>query len=229
MSKIKLVVFDIAGTTVKDNDNVHNALIEAMKRFGYPVNREEANAVMGYPKPDAIRALLELKEPDTDSISSGYVGKIFKVFLQVMSDFYTHSAVEGTLNAEATFAELHKRNIKVGLDTGFSSDITSIVLSKLQWIEKGLVDFVVSSNEVEEGRPHPYMIHALMKKAGVTSIDEVAKVGDTLADLQEGMNAKTKLVIGVSTGAFSKEELLAHPHTHIVDNLLEILPIIDQA
>ena len=58
---IKLAVFDMAGTTVKDQDNVHQALINAMAHFGFSVSREEANDVMGYPKPVAIRQLLEAR------------------------------------------------------------------------------------------------------------------------------------------------------------------------
>jgi phosphoglycolate phosphatase-like HAD superfamily hydrolase len=57
-SPIDLVVFDIAGTTIKDNNNVHLSLMNALLEFGYTSSLEEANAVMGYPKPFAIEQLL---------------------------------------------------------------------------------------------------------------------------------------------------------------------------
>lgn len=217
----------MAGTTVKDNDDVHNALISAMKQFGYPVSRGEANDVMGYPKPDAIRSLLENVEPDHDIISTGYINKIHKVFVEEMIHFYkTSPEFGGTPNAEETFSKLKEKGIMIGLDTGFSKDITDVIVERLGWLKEGKIDFVVASDEVKAGRPHPYMIQELMRKAGVESSDQVAKVGDTVADLQEGTNAKTKFVIGIASGAYTRAELEVSPHTQIIGNLLEVVEIV---
>ena len=48
---IKLVVFDMAGTTIEDDDFVHQSLMEAMDEEKIYVSRDEVNEVMGYPKP----------------------------------------------------------------------------------------------------------------------------------------------------------------------------------
>lgn len=47
---LKLCVFDMAGTTVVDRQNVHAAFIEAMADFGYNVTLAEVNPLMGYKK-----------------------------------------------------------------------------------------------------------------------------------------------------------------------------------
>ena len=63
----------MAGTTVHDNDNVHQALITAFAHFSYDIDREDANSVMGIPKPVAIRMLLTKKfqlEPTTEEIEA---------------------------------------------------------------------------------------------------------------------------------------------------------------
>jgi phosphoglycolate phosphatase-like HAD superfamily hydrolase len=44
-----------------------------------------------------------------------------------------------------------------------------------------------------------------MELAGVTDARKVAKVGDTISDLQEGDAAGCGWIIGVTTGAFSRE------------------------
>lgn len=205
---VRMVVFDMAGTTIKDADNVHHALMDAMQHFGYTVSREEANAVMGYPKPDAIRQLLDWKEPVRSKITEPFVQEIHEVFVQRMIHFYaTEPGISGTAGAEDTFKALHEKGIRVALDTGFSKDITDTILQRLGWIEAGLVDDVVSSDEVLGGRPHPFMIHKLMKNAGIDDPLEVAKVGDTVSDLLEGKNAGTRYVIGIASGAFTREEL----------------------
>ncbi len=59
----------------------------------------------------------------------------------------------------------------------------------MQWKEKGLIDDYIASDEVEEGRPQPFMIQALMKRAGISDSKEVIKIGDTEVDVNEGRNA----------------------------------------
>ena len=66
-----------------------------------------------------------------------------------------------------------------------------------------------------------------MDIAGIDIPDEVAKVGDTASDLLEGTAAGCKYVIGITSGAFSKEELEKEPHTHLIVHLNEILTILE--
>lgn len=43
--------------------------------------------------------------------------------------------------------------------------------------------------------------------------------------MQEGTNAGCAYVIGVCTGAYTKEELAEEPHTHIISDLAELAGI----
>jgi phosphoglycolate phosphatase-like HAD superfamily hydrolase len=61
-----------------------------------------------------------------------------------------------------------------------------------------------------------------MELTGVTDARRVAKVGDTPSDLQEGRAAGCGLVIGVTNGSHTREQLEPHPHTHLIDNLREL-------
>ena len=63
MGKIKLVVFDMAGTTVHDEMYVSKAVAAAMKEFGYNVQPLEVQPIMGYEKPLAISMLLDKHDP----------------------------------------------------------------------------------------------------------------------------------------------------------------------
>ncbi|MCC6727010.1 MAG: HAD-IA family hydrolase [Saprospiraceae bacterium] len=219
---LKLIIFDMAGTTVHDSDNVHEALIKAFSQFGYDINREDANSVMGIPKPVAIRVLLTQKfqlEPSPDDIDA-----IFREFEDNMLYHYrTSPDVRPTPFAERTIRTLRKIGAKVALNTGFSSDITNTIIDRLDWHE--MVDAWVSADRVERGRPHPDMIQQLMQKFGITDPTEVAKVGDTPADLQEGTNAGCGWVIGVTSGSHTREELEPYPHTHLVDDIWQVVQI----
>ena len=66
------------------------------------------------------------------------------------------------------------------------------------------------------------MIHHLMKQCGVSDAARVAKVGDTPADLTQGHNAGCGLVVGVTRGTHTREELAHHPHTHLIEMVADL-------
>ena len=70
------------------------------------------------------------------------------------------------------------------------------------------------------------MIKKIMKALNIESSDNVVKVGDTEVDINEGINAGCKYVVGITTGAFTRDELLPYKPTHIIDNISEVLNIV---
>jgi len=226
---IKLVIFDIAGTTVKDNHDVSKAFQAALLKFKYEVPLELINPLMGYEKNQAIRQMLRLHEHNDAKITTELVSKIHKEFVKQMIDYY-HSApgIEPLPNVEQTFTTLHEQGIKVGINTGFSRDIADTIVNRLQWIEKGLIDHVIGSDEVELGRPYPYMIQKMMLDSGIEKPKDVAKVGDTEVDVREGQNAGCRYVIGVTTGIFTREQLEPYNPTHIIDDMAQLIDIVNQ-
>jgi phosphonatase-like hydrolase len=225
---IKLVVFDMAGTTVKDENKVTNTFRSALEKYGYNVAPEAINPLMGYEKRIAITKMLHLHEQDLTKITSELISNIHKEFVSLMIGYYQRAPVlEALPHAEATMVTLHSAGIKIGINTGFSKDIAETIVERLQWREKGIFDYLIGSDEVKNGRPDPAMIHKLMELASVTDAQEVAKVGDTEVDIREGQNAGCKYVIAVTTGAFTREELEPYHPTHIVDDIAEVINIIN--
>jgi phosphonatase-like hydrolase len=226
---IKLVVFDIAGTTVKDDQEVSKAFQAALKKYNYHIELNRIDPLMGYEKTLAIKQILLLIESDTGKITPELIGDIHKEFVQQMIRFYQYEpGIEPLPHAEETLAALRAVGIKVGINTGFSRDIADTIVTRLQWHEKGLIDYVVGSDEVELGRPHPYMIQKMMKEANITDPLEVVKVGDTEVDVREGQSVGCKYVIGVTTGAFTREQLEPYNPTHIIDDIAQVIDIINQ-
>ncbi|WP_259070083.1 HAD-IA family hydrolase [Mucilaginibacter sp. X4EP1] len=224
---IKLVVFDIAGTTVKDDHDVSKAFQAALKKSHYEVPIELIDPLMGYEKTLAIKQILRLHEHNDAKITSELVSKIHTEFVkQMISHYQVAEGIEPLPNVEETFAKLHEQGVKIGINTGFSRDIADTIVSRLQWLEKGLIDYVVGSDEVELGRPYPFMIQKMMLEAGIERPKEVAKVGDTEVDIREGQNVGCKYVIGVTTGTFTREELEPYNPTHIIDDIAQVLEII---
>jgi phosphonatase-like hydrolase len=223
---IELVVFDIAGTTVKDNDNVGEAFQAALDKFGYQVPMEQINPYMGYEKNEAIREILKTYQGDTAVIDGDHVAAIHRSFVGRMVRYYATKEIEPLPNVEDTFARLHQMGIKIALNTGFSRNIADVIIEKLGWFDRQLIDFMIASDEVPHGRPYSDMIHRLMDRAGIDDASLVAKVGDTEVDVNEGVNAGCRYVIGVTTGAYSREELEPYHPTHIIDNIRDVVDIV---
>jgi phosphonatase-like hydrolase len=224
---IELAVFDLAGTTVYDGDAVNAAFRATLAAWGVDADPQLVNTVMGLPKPEAIRILLEQRRwqqtgakitPSPENIDA-----IHADFTRRMCAFYeTDPGVREIPGAAAVFAALRRAGIKVALNTGFFRPIADVLLDRLGWRSPAVIDADVTSDEVPRGRPHPDMILHLMKQCQIHDPGRVAKVGDTRADLEEGRNAGCGLVIGVTTGSYSREQLQACPHTHIVESVADV-------
>ncbi|WP_374949175.1 HAD hydrolase-like protein [Mucilaginibacter sp.] len=224
---IELVVFDMAGTTVKDENKVTGTFSAALKAYGYSVPDDVINPLMGYKKIVAITKMLQQYEPDASKITAELINNIHEEFVKLMIGYYQQAPfLEALPNAEETLIALRAAGVKVGINTGFSKDIAETIVERLNWRQKGVFDYLIGSDEVAEGRPAPDMIKVLMALAGVSDPTNVAKVGDTEVDVREGQSAGCRFVIGVTTGAFKRSELEPYRPTHIIDDIAEVLTII---
>jgi phosphonatase-like hydrolase len=225
---IELVVFDLAGTTVHDGDAVNSCFRAALTSLGIEADPAAVNAVMGLPKPEAIRILLkEFGPPAGMAPSAENISVIHEQFTHRMCAHYADApCVREVPGASAAFAALRRAGVKVALNTGFFRPIAGVLLARLGWHAPAAIDADVTSDEVARGRPHPDMIHHLMRVLDISDARRVAKVGDTRADLEEGTNAGCGLVIGVTTGSYSRESLLACPHTHVLGSVAEVPALI---
>lgn len=222
MKKIELVIFDLAGTTVKDNGNVADCFIRAFRQQGFELAMDDVNRVMGFRKKEAISILLDMLDVLPGEKES-LIERIHDAFTRSMIDFYeTDPALQPMPHAEEVFLELRRRGIKIALNTGFTKAITKSILNRLQWTVPQQVDAIISSDEVPHGRPHPYMIRQLMKTLDVKKAENIAKVGDTQVDIEEGRNAGCGLVISIASGAYSKYELQKHGPDNIIEDLAEL-------
>jgi phosphonatase-like hydrolase len=217
MSKYKLAVFDLAGTTVKDTNTVGSCLQMALRTVGVEVSVDDVNAVMGQPKPWAIEMLLKQYQTEGD------IPTLYAEFRRLMVEFYQTSEEVGEIEgASETFRGLKEKGLLIAVDTGFERDITDVLLKRMQW--GSLVDDSITTDEVENGRPAPDMIFELCKRHGVEA-HEVIKIGDTPADIAEGKNAKVGLVVGVLYGTHSREQLEPLGADLLIEDIKELLLI----
>lgn len=220
MIDIALVVFDIAGTTVNDDDSVNRCLRGSLLAAGLEVTAAQVNTVMGLPKPDAIAILIgrsplrdELRER-VDLIHRDFVARSIAFY---ESDPSVHE-VPGTMRV---FEMLKRSGILVALNTGFNRSIAQVILERLGWSGSRLIDATICSDEVRRGRPHADMIETLMSRFGIADPKRVAKVGDTPSDLEEGHGAGCGLVVGVTAGTHTRYQLESFPHHYLIDTVAD--------
>ncbi len=221
---IELVVFDIAGTTVADKGNINEVFRSAFTNAGIAdVDPADVDDVMGYRKREAMEIIVKKYKPGFEK-DAAFIEAIHKDFSNQLITYYeTCEELSSLPFAEKVFNELKNNKVKVALNTGFTRAITEPILKRLGWDNNHMIDEIICSDEVLKGRPYPYMIEELMHRLHIEHADNVAKVGDTKVDIEEGKNAGCGIVIGVTTGAATKEELVNSNPDYVLASL-EPLP-----
>ena len=213
---IKLMVFDMAGTTVEDGGQVPVAFNAALGECGIALTDEQLAAVRGASKREAIA---ELVARHASPAWHGRAEHVYASFVRHLQREFAHG-VKALPGAEETFDYLREHGIGIALSTGFDRDIAALLLDALGWRAKA--DYFVCGDDVPRGRPAPYLIFRAMEATGIDSVHDVATVGDTVLDLQAGYNAGVRLNIGTLSGAHDRAKMLREPHTHLVASVAEL-------
>lgn len=174
MSKIQLVVFDMAGTTVQDKGEVQRCFFAAIQETPLEVSAEAINSMMGWPKKLVFQTLWQqyLGESHPDYLDA--VEHSFNKFKQILEAHYQTQSVQPTAGCLPVFQWLKSQAIHMALNTGFYREVTNIILERLGWrqgldhqyvgAEAAMIQVSVTPSEIynNEGRPAPFMIQKAM-------------------------------------------------------------------
>lgn len=216
MGKIECVIMDWAGTAIDYGCFAPvSAFVESFKTIEIAITAEEARRPMGLAKIDHIRALFQMERINTlfrrkygrdyseDDVRECYAE--FQRLLFATLREYT-KPIPGVVE---TMNILRSRNIKIGSTTGYTQKMMDVVVPAAA--EKGYrVDNYVTSDCLPAGRPYPYMIYKNMCDLSVPSRFSVLKYGDTISDINEGLNAgvwTVGVVLGSNELGLTEEEI----------------------
>lgn len=232
MSRFDLVVCDMAGTTVRDAEEVETCFTAAAREANVIATPEKILAMMGWSKRLVFEVLLkeQLGEGHPDLVKR--IDGAYETFKRILEHHYETQAVEPTEGALDLFDFLRARRIPICLTTGFYRKVTNIILGRLGWnagldanyvgSADSLIRASISSDEVAQGRPAPDMILRAMRICGVTDPNRVLNVGDTPSDLQSGRNAGCGLSLGVINGTHTYYQLSKVPNDGLLSNISEL-------
>ncbi|MEW5723065.1 MAG: phosphonoacetaldehyde hydrolase [Thermodesulfobacteriota bacterium] len=226
---IKGVLLDLAGTVV-DFGSCAPALafVELFRRRGVKVTMAQAREPMGTHKLDHIRRLAARPEVAAQwrqaygaELTEKDIRSLYEEFIPLQVEILPeHGRVFP--GVPALIEAWRKRGIKIGVTTGYNQVMMDVVLKNMA--AQGLVpDAVVSADQVARGRPAPWMIFRAMEALSVWPPEAVVNIGDTLPDVEAGLNAGVWSVGVVKTGnmvGLTREEMNARPPAEL-DHLLE--------
>lgn len=216
MTNIKGIIFDWAGTTVDFGCFAPvEVFIRIFEEAMITVTYEEARKPMGMLKIDHIRTMLEMpriqsawqevygqasNERDVETLYASFEKRLMEGLAA-----YT-TPIPGVVEV---VTQLTADGYRIGSTTGYTKEMMAVVRAGAK--EKGYeAELVVTAEDVGGiGRPAPFMIFENMKQLGLTSVQEVVKVGDTVADIKEGLHAGVTsigVIVGSSEMGLSEAE-----------------------
>ena len=214
----KMIIFDMAGTTIQEKGIVYNSLFNTIKLIKPDLLRSDISRFAGYNKNEVIKYYVDQQRMNSPDVVLRNLKSEFNYYLK--KEYINNDSVKlMDKNVPSFFNLLREYDIKICLNTGYNKDIQNLLIDKLELLD--CIDDYISSEEVERGRPYPYMINKLMSRNNVNIPEEVIKIGDTIADIKEGKNAGCKTV-GVLSGADSKEQLLKEKPDIIINNIMDL-------
>ncbi len=228
---LKAVIFDWAGTTIDYGCFAPVAVfIKVFKQQGVKIGIRHARASMGLEKKDHIRAIAQQPEIaerwrlvkgrawNEADIEAMYLDSLEAQLASVLN--YTE-LIPGTLE---TIQYCREHRLKIGTSTGYSRTIMNRVLSLAA--SRGYVpDAAITPGDVPAGRPAPWMIYQNAMQLGVYPMVAMVKVGDTLPDIEEGLNSGTWTIGVTQTGnelGLSQSEIYTLPLTELAARLVPI-------
>ncbi len=192
---IKAVVLDWAGTAVDYGSFAPTKVfLRLFQNYHVKITPEDARCGMGLMKKDHLRKILERpavaeawQSAHGTPASEDDIDRLFYDFIPlqflILKDYA--KPIPGLLDA---VDELRKNNYKIGSTTGYIRSMMDILAPESE--KHGYTpDCIVCPDQVPAGRPYPWMCYQNAIRLNVFPMQAMVKVGDTVVDIEEGLNA----------------------------------------
>lgn len=186
---------DWAGTTVDYGCQAPTAVLrDLFSQRRVPVSDGEIRQYMGLLKVDQIRAICSLARVSAAWCetygrvpSEEDVQKLFQDFIpRQLSCLDRYSdLIPGVAE---TVARLRHRDMRVGTTTGYTRPMLDALVAKAA-AQGYRPDSSLCPEDVGGGRPMPWMCYENAIRLKVQPLEACVKIGDTVSDVQEGLNA----------------------------------------
>jgi phosphonoacetaldehyde hydrolase len=253
--RLQAIILDWAGTTVDFGSLAPvRTLQQIFARANIALTELETRQSMGLPKKDHIRQILMINrvreewkrihghvpgEAEVDELYQHFVPLQFSCLLEYSA------VIPGVVQATERF---RRRGLKIASTTGYTREMLDLLVEAGR--KAGYVpDCNLCPSDVGGGRPQPFMIYEAAVRLQVYPLQAIVKIGDTPADIQEGLNAgawsigvaATGNMLGLSQMEFEalsaseREACLASARVelkkagahYVVDSVADVDPVLD--
>jgi 2-aminoethylphosphonate-pyruvate transaminase len=255
-TRLRGVIVDWAGTVLDYGCCAPAvAFVEVFARNGVTITADEARGPMGTAKKRHLELLLQdpviaprWRAAHGHDAGADDLDRLYAQFIPIQTAVLAAHAqlIPGTLEAVAAF---RARGLAVGSTTGYSTAMMEIVSAEAT--RQGFTpQVVVTPDGLPAGRPAPWMALEAARAIGAQPMAAVVKIGDTVADVEEGRNAgmwtiavaETGNEVGLSEAALAalpaperrrrgevaRARLEAAGAHYVVDGISEAVPVLDE-
>ena len=212
MSNTKIIILDFDGTLGDTTKVIIRTMHATIKEMGLPERTDAECATMIGPRLIEIPPLLfPGLDVDCDLYADTY-RKNFKIY-------NTDGAVEVYPNVLETLKALKDRGYILTIASSRSNS-TLIAYVKALGIDE-TISFVIGAEDVKAGKPDPEAVQKTLEKFNLKP-EEAIVVGDTMYDVQMGLNAGTR-TCAVTYGNGKRETL--SEATWVIDDFAQLLEL----
>ena len=254
-SRLKALVLDWAGTAVDFGSLAPARTMQRLfAKLDIALTEQETRQHMGLPKKEHIRGILSIPrvreawskrrgcgpgDADVDDMYAEFIPMQFSCLEEYSA------VIPGAPEAVESF---RRRELKIGSTTGYTREMLDLLL-KTSAQQGYTPDCSLTPEEAGAGRPYPFMMYESAVRLQVYPLSAIAKIGDTPADIQEGLNAGAWSIGVAGTGnsiGLSADEFYALPEAeresrltqaraelenagahYVIDTLADVHPALD--
>lgn len=216
MTETKIIILDFDGTLGDTASVIIKTMHETIREMGLPTRTDEQCAAMiGLRLVEIPPVLFPECDIDVDLYADTY-RRLFDIHNK-------DGAVNLYPNVIETLKALKARGITLTIASSRGQASLSQFVKNLGLTD--IITYILGAGDVENGKPHPEAIFKTLDKYGFTP-DQAIMVGDTIFDIQMGINAGTR-TCGVTYGNGSRESL--SPADWLIDDFSELLELLSSA
>ncbi len=215
---VKALLCDIDGTLVQSNWLHAEAWQKAFAEMGIALEVEDVRRQIGKGGDELIPVFVPWWKRK-------HVEEPLKTYRKFVFQHGYIQRVKPLPEVREFLQRVKAAGIRVALAS--SSDKDDLLTLKRTANIEDLIDEETSADDTDRAKPHPDIFSAVMKKLGLGP-DECMALGDTPYDAESAGKAGVR-TIGVMTGGWSREDLLAAGCVEVYESVADLLGHFDES